>query len=221
MLGNLILKKTIGNELKNKKLIELKGNRIFCEDKDKFEELTVKENVNIKYYGVNSTIVFNKKTSIKNLNLHVGDGCYLYFGENFSVRHSFTIDARARNTTIWFSKNANVGTGTIYAGDSDNLEVIIGDNFLSAIGLMIRVSDGHPIYDLKTNELINESKFGVHIGNNVWCGANVCITKDVIVPDMVVIGMSALVCKSNFLSNSIIAGVPAKTIKTDIKWQNH
>ena len=44
------------------------------------------------------------------------------------------------------------------------------------------------------------------------------ITKDVIIPNNCVVGMGAVVTRKNFLENSVIAGNPAKIVKTNINW---
>lgn len=62
----------------------------------------------------------------------------------------------------------NIGSASIYAGDEDDLELIIGDDFLSAANVVFRLADGHTIMDKKTGEIINRPISGIHIGNHVW-----------------------------------------------------
>lgn len=114
--------------------------------------------------------------------------------------------------------NVNIGRAQFYAGDDDNLEIIIGDNFLSAVDIYVRNSDGHTIFDVDTMEILNESKFGIHIGNHVWAGYNVTILKDACIPNNCVLGACSVVGKGDFPENSILAGTPAKTIRTGINW---
>lgn len=53
----------------------------------------------------------------------------------------------------------------------------------------------------------------VKIGNNCWIGAKAIILKNVVLGDGCVVAAGAVVTKS-FPSNSIIAGVPAKQLKS-------
>ena len=53
----------------------------------------------------------------------------------------------------------------------------------------------------------------ITIGNNCFIGANVCITKGVTLGDHCVVGINSVVAKS-FPDNSVIAGNPAKRIKS-------
>lgn len=84
----------------------------------------------------------------------------------------------------------------------------------------IRNSDGHTIYELESNKIINATNFGIHIGNHVWVGYDVIIIKDACIPYNCVIGAGALVGKGEFVDNSIIVGVPGKTIKTGVNWDS-
>lgn len=76
----------------------------------------------------------------------------------------------------------------------------IGENFEFRNGLTI-------------GNKFNDNNLLPVIGNNVTVGANVCIIGDIIVGDNVIIGAGSVVVKS-VPSNSIIAGNPAKVIKS-------
>ena len=53
----------------------------------------------------------------------------------------------------------------------------------------------------------------VNIGRNVWIGDGVCVLPGVTLGDNVIVGSNAVVTHS-FPANSVIAGCPAKLIKT-------
>ena len=57
------------------------------------------------------------------------------------------------------------------------------------------------------------SKGPVIIGNNVWIGSGVIILPNVTIGDNCIIGANSVVTKS-FDKNSVIAGNPARLIKT-------
>lgn len=58
------------------------------------------------------------------------------------------------------------------------------------------------------------------IGNNVYIAAGSRIIGNVTIGDDVVIGANSVVTK-NVPSNCIVAGIPAKIIKTDIKMSDY
>lgn len=208
----------VAHIFRNEKEIR-KGNRIIIvHNNGSEEEVDSIKNVNIKFYGKNSLIKIYENYNIRKADLLIGENTYLEFGAFLSVRFSLTIDARAENTTFRCGSFANFSNCQVFAGDEPNLEVIIGDNFLTAINIVLRNSDGHTIYDIRNKKPINIPKFGIHIGNNVWTGYDTMILKDANIPDNVVIAAGAIVGKNIFESNSIIGGVPAKTIRTNVSW---
>ena len=125
----------------------------------------------------------------------MGDNCKLYIDEVKSIH----------------------GAEFVFA---NNRKVVIGRDCLFAKGTKIWVTDGHPIYDIKTGKRINESK-DVIIGNHVWVGRDVSINKGVVIPDGCVIGANSFVNKQFEEPNTIIAGIPAKVVKRDIYWERY
>ena len=83
--------------------------------------------------------------------------------------------------------------------------VYIGDN---AHGGLSEAESIVPPIDRKL-----QSKGEIVIGNNVWIGDKVTILGGVVIGDNVIIAANAVVVK-NVLSNTIVAGVPAKVVKS-------
>lgn len=215
---NMIEKKTA--RLYREKWEFNKGNRIFIKDGIKLKEVTSIKGCSISFLGFNSVIVIEEGAKIAKCTIFVGEGVFIQFGRNFTVRFNLTLDARAKNSTIVFGNNCNIGTASIYSGDEPNLEIIVGNDFLAALNLMLRNSDGHTICDQETGRIINQPQFGIHIGNHVWCGYNVSILKDAEIPDNCVVAACAVVGKKKFFEHSIIAGIPAKVVKRNIVWHS-
>ena len=60
--------------------------------------------------------------------------------------------------------------------DGKSKKIMIGKDCMFSYGINIWTGDGHPIYDLTTEERINEDQ-DVIIGNHVWMGRNVSVHK--------------------------------------------
>lgn len=97
----------------------------------------------------------------------------------------------------------------------------IGSEFGAASGCVIRCSDGHVIYDATHKTVLNDAK-GITIGNHVWVGTRCLILKNACLPDNTVIGAMSLVNKIFAEAGTVIAGVPAKVLRTGVNrdWRN-
>lgn len=129
--------------------------------------------------------------------------------ENIYIEPSFRCD---------YGKNIHVGE-YFYANFNcvilDVAEVIIGDNCMLAPNVAIYTAT-HPIDPTERNSGVEYAK-KIVIGDNCWIGGNSVICPGVTLGDNVVVGAGAVVTKS-FGDNVVIAGNPAKVIKTiDIK----
>jgi len=108
--------------------------------------------------------------------------------------------------------NTYINEAIIVAGSESTIK--IGDN--CAIGY--RVSIKAVTHDLRKPTSNESGSFMVRerdivIGDNCWIGDNVFIKEGVRLGDAVIVGANSVVTKS-FPSNLIIAGVPAKVIRS-------
>lgn len=123
-----------------------------------------------------------------------------------------------------------------YGDETYSPEIIIGDDVVmqelchiacverisigsgTLLGSKVFISD-HMHGDITTKdldfrpELRKLSHKSVSIGENVWVGDGACILAGVTLDDNVIVGANAVVTH-NFPANSVIAGCPAKLIKT-------
>jgi acetyltransferase-like isoleucine patch superfamily enzyme len=86
----------------------------------------------------------------------------------------------------------------------------IGDNTIFAPGVKI-ISANHN----KNDFAIHDKENPIKIGKNCWLGSNAIILPGVELGDNVIVAAGSIVTKS-FGSNVILAGVPAKIIKTQV-----
>ncbi len=90
--------------------------------------------------------------------------------------------------------------------------ITIGSGCVISHDVTIMDSDFHTIVGAE------EQGLPVVIGNHVWIGSRVLILKGVKVGDGAVIGSGAVVTK-DVPERSVVAGVPARVIKTDVEWK--
>lgn len=110
----------------------------------------------------------------------------------------------------------NISTGkNFYANHGvvilDPAPVTFGDNVMLAPGVLISTAT-HPLDTVKRNKGIEIAQ-AITIGNSVWIGMGAKILEGVTIGDNAVIAAGAVVNK-NVAPNTIVAGVPARVIKT-------
>ncbi|HGV8387121.1 chorismate mutase [Enterococcus faecium] len=87
----------------------------------------------------------------------------------------------------------------------------IGDNCMFAPNVQLYTAT-HPLHPVKRNSGLEYAK-PIKIGDNVWLGGGVIVTPGVTLGNNVVVGAGSVVTKS-FPNNVVIAGNPARIIKT-------
>ncbi|MFD2873869.1 acyltransferase [Mucilaginibacter ximonensis] len=111
---------------------------------------------------------------------------------------------------IVIGNRTGIGARAFLAGQGG---IVIGDDVITGPNIQI-FSENHNFHDL--NQTIRQqgvTKHATIIGNNCWIGGGATILAGVTVGDGCVIAAGSVVNKS-VPANSVVAGVPAKVIKT-------
>ncbi len=175
--------------------------------------------LNISFLCSGNTIILHKDSlsKFKNTSIVCKNNC------------SFSIKRPAKyisNSEFYLSSDNNVfeaGANFYCIGAKicltfePNLSLRIGSNCMFAEKLYIRTSDAHTVYDMSTGRIINKGQ-DINIGNNVWLGYNTTILKGAVIPDNTIVASNSLVNKPFQESNTILAGIPAKVVKTGVNW---
>lgn len=154
-------------------------------------------NCNIWVQGNNNRISIGKCNSLTNIHVSMR--------QNWDNRELIINDFR------YFQ---NVGFSVI----GNNRKIHVGKDCMFSGGINVWTTDFHPIYDLETNKRVNEEQ-DIIIGDHVWLGGEIFISKGSIIPSGCVIGAKSFVNKAFTKENTIIAGIPAKVVKENIRWE--
>lgn len=164
----------------------------------------------------------------KNNLIRIEDGCVL---KNCSIRISgsdneviFRRRSYGKYVDLCTENNGNVidvGEGTSFSGRIhlaciEGTQIAIGRDCLFSSDIVIRTGDSHPIFNMQ-GERINQSR-DVTIADHVWVGHRALINKGVFINRDNVVGTGAILTKTYDVVNSVIAGVPAKVVKTGVTW---
>jgi len=157
-----------------------------------------------------------------NANLHLNFSplskgeSYLLLDEGavLTVMGSFTVHY---NCDIAVHKNAvlTLGSGFINAGSllGCSKAITIGKGATIARDVVVMDSDSHQICDGK--HVVDQP---VVIGDHVWLGTRSMVMKGVRIGDGAIVAAGSIVTK-DVASRSIVAGVPAKCVRTDVDWK--
>lgn len=175
-------------------------------------------NIDIRFTGLNGSVKMHETIKVSGkLSIICGDNSSVSIGPH-NIFEKFVIHASNTNCKIEIGERNNLRNAMLFANGEPGLTIKIGNDCLFSTNIVFRASDGHTIFDLTTREVINRPVHGISIGNHVWIGQNVTILKNVSIPDDCIIGIGSIVSSKVFLKNSIIAGIPAKIIKTNVSW---
>lgn len=113
-----------------------------------------------------------------------------------------------------------IGDNTTFSGESHIVArkmIKFGDDCTVSWNTQIMDTDSHLLFS--NGVRINPDK-EVLIGNHVWICSHTIISKGVTIPDECVVACGSIITRnSDMKSNSIIAGLPVKIIKSDVKWE--
>lgn len=175
------------------------------------------KSISITIDGNGNTIVFEEGGQINNVVVSIllkGNNNKIIVGRDYSILKSNMI-LYGDNQSILIGEKAHFGGVSLNA--QENTSIKIGNNSMFAYETQIRTTDSHSLIDNTTGKRINCAK-SIEIGERVWMGTQVIIGKGVKLGDDIVIGAKSLVNKSFSSNNIVIAGVPAKVVKENIRW---
>lgn len=131
------------------------------------------------------------------------------------VKDNFRIYSPKR---IVINKGAKLILGSGYINSFVNINcsesIKIGYGVAISENVIIRDSDSHEI----KSEATHVNTKPIVIGNKVWIGMNVIILKGVTIGDGAIIAAGAVVNR-DVPPKSLVGGIPAQIIKSDVEWQ--
>ncbi len=140
-----------------------------------------------------------------------GDNSTLYIGDNCDLKQ-LQIRSRQSDDFIAIGEEVSVAGNNIwvsgYGAGNQCPGIIVGDDCMLSYDIVIRNSDAHPVFDITSDQQINQPCGAVHIEPHVWIGERSNILKDVSIGACSIVAMSSTVTK-NVPRFSMARGVPA------------
>lgn len=164
----------------------------------------------------NNTVMISDFSRLKNCSVYIdGNDNTVTIGEFCCLNGAeFYIEDSGNNITI--GNHTSIDGKTHFAA-IESTDIRVGDDCMFSADIQIRSGDSHVILD-QAGKRINPSQ-SVVIGNHVWICNRAVVLKGTVIGDNSVVANSAVVRGCFNDSGSILAGVPAKAIKTGINWK--
>lgn len=216
-LSFVILKKKNREHFRHYWENHLKHNRILIIDENGNKVFVRKvSGLSIRFLGKNGFVVLHSPYHFFNSYFELLDKSKIVIK---SSQHYAKIRAWiGKNNILEIGKDFSSAGTSIYLDNEPNMSIKIGNDCMFSWDVIIRVSDGHTIYETTSKKILNKPEKNITIGNHVWLGQGVHILKNVQIADNNMVGMMSLVNKKFLQTNTIIAGQPAKVIKTHTNW---
>ena len=164
-----------------------------------------------------SSITLSNMSTNATKKLHIKVGA----GSSLEIRG---VRAISRAVYIVLGRNAHLsmGSGQMFNGIVNlNLQepsrMSIGDDCLWA-NCMLCTTDMHSILSASTDIRLNPAA-DITIGNRVWFAHDSLVLKGVEISNDTIVAAKSLVTAGQYPPNVILGGVPAKVLRSDVKWK--
>ena len=170
---------------------------------------------NIRGAGVNNVIRIEapvRKDLVLNISYNGSDNNCIIIHKNVWGIWSFGCSGKDNKAEIGSGSNS-YGVGATLIGN----ELYIGRDNLFSNDIRIW-GNGHSVLDLETGRVLNKHKEPIVIGDHCWIGERVTLTKKAQIPNDCIVGIASVVTKKFTEEHCVLAGSPAKIVKTGVTW---
>lgn len=184
------------------KIIVQKSNIILKISKNKSSKLILKGNLIISsHIGGNNPVI-----------LSLAANSTLEIAGDFVIGNGVKVVLNEGATLYFGGKDTESGSGIT----ADTIimcykKITIGKDFLCSWGVFITDSDWHSIGS-------QAHQADVFIDNHVWIANNSSVLKGSIIGSNSIVASQSKLINKEYPPNSMLAGAPAKVVKTDITW---
>ncbi len=150
------------------------------------------------------------------MHLEVRNGSSITIGAACNLGNLFVYGDKAAKLTIGDHVGFN---GLVRLLMHEKAVISIGNGCLFGSDVEVSISDMHSVVELPSGHRINPPG-DVIFGERVWVGQRAMILKNVKLGDGSVVGAASVVTRS-VPENSVVAGNPAKVVRTSATWDFH
>lgn len=188
--------------------------RVHIEEGNSFKwGANFKNTARMRVTGTGHLISVGDDFTLKGTVIITGRDNRLLIGSNCDWRGSITI--KGNGMTISIGNHSSSADSSLLA--FEGCDLTIGKWCMLSRKIEVRTSDAHSVIDRSTGQRTNPAG-SVVIGDHVWIGLGSIVSKGALVPSDSIIGALSFVSGRFHEEGVILAGVPAKVVKTGITW---
>lgn len=174
----------------------------------------------MKFYGINTKFTGNNNTLIIHAPINSTKGDFHFYGSNNLIIFGQNNKGKWGIACYEDNNKAKIGNHNECCNINIalvNSKILVGSNNMFSNNIKVW-ADGHSVIDYNTKEILNLPKKPIRIGNHIWLGERVTLTKNAEIPNDTIVGIASVVTKKFTEEHTIIAGCPAKVVKRGITW---
>lgn len=199
----------------------LMNNRVYGKKQNRFKWQNVfMRGLRIKFYGKNNEVILGaeaRPSILTNCCIEVhGSNNRIIIGGGVGAK-DLKIYCADKNCMVQVKDDTQIA-GMTELATMEGTKIVVGRDCLFSANITLRAGDSHSVVDAISGERLNPSK-DIVIGDHVWIGNTVIVTKGTTIGDNSVVATGAVVAGKAYPVCSAIGGNPAKVIKEGINWR--
>ena len=198
----------------------LMNNRVCGKKNNRFKWNNVfLRGLRIKFYGIGNEIALGgaKPSKLTNCHFEVHGSHHRIIIEGGVGAKDLKIYCADEHCMVQIKEYTQIA-GMTELAVMEGTKIIVGNDCLFSANITLRAGDSHSVIDAESGTRMNPSK-DIIIGNHVWIGNTVIVTKGTVIGNNSVVATGSVVTGKKFPVNSAIGGNPAKVIKESVNWK--
>lgn len=174
----------------------------------------------VRFYGKGNEVILGgaKPSALMNLHLEIHGSNHKVIIDGGVGARDLTIYCADENCLVHVKEDTQI-SGKTELAVMEGTKIEVGRDCLFSANITLRAGDSHSVIDAETGARLNKSK-DIIVGDHVWIGNTVILTKGTIIGEHSVIATGSVVVGKTYPCNVALGGNPAKVIKEGISWRS-
>lgn len=175
--------------------------------------------ITIEDNGINNVVIIDNPDCFTNASIHIhANNSRVHIKNAKYIKNTKISIYNGDNQTLIIEDDVSAEEMSVFLCGENSGLTIEKDCMLSS-KIEIWTADGHSVIDKTTGKCLNAEPEHVIIGAHTWIARGVKLLKRAKIPANTIVGASSVVSKPFTEQYTLIAGNPAKVVKSNILWK--